>query len=233
VKTGPRPHDNDRWGRARPRNGGNTLDTVTNYTLPAAAPAPAAPAGRDLPVLEVRFPATYAWGAMAFGCVFFLLGLVFALLNHHRNPGPGLLISTAALVAVIGANYWRGHLHVVVRLTPRQLVLRREGAVDWDAIAHVQANTIDSSYRGTATRSQFVCIKLKSPPAPKGRLDGFLRNAKRAISGYDIIVPGSELSCTADWFVAECRKRMAAAGASGLDGPSSHPRSAATPLAAA
>jgi len=67
--------------------------------------------------------------------------------------------------------------------------------------------------RGTPTRSDFVCIKLKSPPAPGGRLDAFLRNAKRKISGYDIIVGGSELSCTAEWFVAECRQRMAAAGA--------------------
>jgi hypothetical protein len=163
---------------------------------------------------------------MAFGCVFFLLGLVFALLNHHRNLRSGLLLSTAALAAVIAANWWRGHLHVVARLTARQLVLRRDGAVDWDAIAHVQVNTIQSSYRGSPTRSEFICIKRKSPPAPKGKLDGFLRKAKRAISGYDIIVPGSELSCTADWFVAECRKRMAAAGASAADG-AEHPQSAA------
>ena len=211
VKAGACSHDNDRWGRARPRRG-ITLDTVTHYARPAGPPVVAGSLGHDLPVLEVRFPATYAWLAMAFGCVFFLLGLVFALLNHQRHLGFGLLLSTASLAAVIAANYWRGHLHVVARLTPKQLVLRRDGAVDWETIDHIETKTIHSAYRGAATRSEFVCIKLKSRPAPKNRLDGFFRNARHAVTGYDIIVGVSELSCTADWFVAECRKRIAAAG---------------------
>ena len=151
---------------------------------------------------------------MAFGGVFFLLGLFFALLNHHRHLGPGLLLSTAALAAVIAANYWRGHLHVVARLTPRQLVLRRDGAVDWESVDHIETKTIRAAYRGTRSESEFICIRLRSRPAPKNRLDGFFRKARHAVTGYDIIVPVSELSCTADWFVAECRKRMAAAGGS-------------------
>jgi hypothetical protein len=52
----------------------------------------------------------------------------------------------------------------------------------------------------------------ESPPPPKDRLDAFFRKARRAVSGYDIILGASELSCTAEWFVAECRRRMAAAG---------------------
>jgi len=35
---------------------------------------------------------------------------------------------------------------------------------------------------------------------------------KTAVTGYDIIVPGNELSCTVDFFVAECKKRIASAG---------------------
>jgi hypothetical protein len=61
-------------------------------------------------------------------------------------------------------------------------------------------------------RSDFVCIRLKSRPAQKGRLHGFFQRVKHAVTGYDIIVPESELSCGAEQFVAECRKRMAACG---------------------
>ena len=178
--------------------------------------AGAGEAGPTLPDVVIRFPATSAIGAMGFGALFFCLGLWIASVNHHRNLGVGLSLSLASVAAVVGANYWRRHLHVVARLTARQLVLRRDGAVDWGDIAEIKANTIHTYYRGAARQSDFVCIRLKSGPAPKGKLDRFFRNARRAVSGYDIIVGASELSCTAEWFVAECRKRMAAAGAAGV-----------------
>jgi hypothetical protein len=170
--------------------------------------------GADLPVVVLRFPARYAWLAMGFGAAFFLLGLWVALLASHGSVGAGVLISAASLAAVAGAEYWRRHLHVVAELTPRQLVLRRDGAVNWADVAAVEVHTVRASYRGTPTRSDFVCIRLKSPPAAKGKLDGFMRKARRAVSGYDIILGGAELSCTAEWFAAECRRRIAAAGAS-------------------
>ena len=168
----------------------------------------------DLPVIEVRFPPAYAWLAIGMSAVFLLLGLVLALLDR-RNLGVGALISTAALAATAGAIYWLGHLHVVARLTPSQLVLRRDGAVNWADVAAIEAVEIRSTYRGTPTTSRFICIRLKNRPAPRGGLQGFMLRAKRGITGYDVIVPGNELSCTADWFLAECHKRMAAAGAPG------------------
>jgi hypothetical protein len=149
---------------------------------------------------------------MGIGAVFFLLGLFIILLNPHRNLGPGLLIAAASVAAIVGANYWRQHLHVVAQLTPQQLILRREGAVNWTDIAAIEIKEIHSR-RATPTESRFACIRLKSRPAAKGRLDGFMQKVKHAVTGYDIIVPASELSCDADWFVAECHKRMAAAGA--------------------
>jgi hypothetical protein len=203
-------NDNDRSGRARDRQG-VALNAASNHNAPApdARPAYSGQSEEDFPVVVVRFPALYAWMAIGFAGLFFLLGLVFAVLNR-RNPVPGLSISAISVAAVLGANYWRLHLHVVAQLSPRQLVLRRDGAVNWGDIAELELKTIRASYRATPSESQFICIKLRSRPAPRGALDGFLRNAKRAISGYDIIVPASELSCGADWFVAECRKRMAA-----------------------
>jgi hypothetical protein len=35
---------------------------------------------------------------------------------------------------------------------------------------------------------------------------------KGDVTGYDIIIPGYELSQPADWFIAECQKRMSASG---------------------
>jgi len=191
------------------------LDTATINDAPATPPgADAAPtADAALPVIVIRFPATYAWLAIGFGGLFFLLGILFALLQPHRNLAFGAFLSTVSLAAAIGANYWRQHLLVVAQLTPRQLILRRDGTVNWSDIAAIEKKEIHSSYRGTAGTSQFARIRLKSRPAPKGRLHGFLQKAKHAVTGYDIIVPASELSCTADWFVAECHKRMAAASA--------------------
>ena len=168
----------------------------------------------DLPDIEVRFPPTYAWLAIGFSGIFFVLGLVFALLDR-RNLGVSVLISTASLAGLAAGTYWLQHLHVVARLTPTQLVLRRDGAVNWADIASIKLVEIRASYRGTPTRAELVCIKLKNRPPRKAGLEGFMARARHAITGVDIIVPGNELSCPAAWFLAECQKRMAAAGVSG------------------
>jgi hypothetical protein len=181
----------------------------------------------DLPVIEVRFPPTYAWIAIGFSGIFFVLGLVFALLDR-RNLGVSVLISTASLAGLVGATYWLQHLHVVARLTPTQLVLRRDGTVNWADIAEIKLVEIRASYRGTPTRAELVCIKLKTPPPRKAGLEGFMARARHAVTGVDIIVPGNELSCPTAWFLAECQKRMAAAGAPGAgDAPPQSDYSAA------
>jgi hypothetical protein len=165
-----------------------------------------------LPDITIRLPATYAWAAMAGAALFFLLGLTFVVINPHRNQGIGLFLCTASLAAMIGANYWRHHLHVVARLTPRQLILRRDGPVNWHEIAAVDIKEIHGSYRGVSERSRFACIRLRNRPPPKNRLDAVLHKFKHAVTGYDIIVPASELSRPIEWFVAECKKRIAAEG---------------------
>ena len=167
------------------------------------------------PNLEIRFTPVYAWMTIGFGVIFFLLGFFIALLGHHRNLGFGFVICLISVPAVIGANYWRKHLHIVAQMTPGQLVLRRDGSIDWDNIAAIENKEIRSSYHGARGRSEFVCIRLKNKPAPKNRWDSFFLKAKHAITGYDVIVPANDMSCTADWFIAECRKRMAAMNVSG------------------
>ena len=187
---------------------------MRNDAFPTSPAAAVPDAGAALPVIVVRFPPTYAWLAIGISGIFFLLGLVFALVDR-RNLGVSALISTASLAALAGATFWLQHLHVVAQLTPRQLILRRDGAVNWDEVVSIKKVEIRSHYRGTPVRAELVCITLKNRPAPTGRLQGFMARARHAITGCDIIVPGNELSCPADWFVAECHKRMAAAGPSG------------------
>ena len=175
------------------------------------APAPPTP-DSSAHTITIRFSATYAWAAMAAAALFFLLGLAFIVINPHRNLGFSLFLCTASLAALIGANYWRHHLHVVARLTPQQLILARDGPVNWRDIAAIEIKEIHArSYHGVSERSRFACIRLKHPRPPKNRLDGFLHKFKHAVTGYDIIVPASELSCPIEWFVAECRKRIDAA----------------------
>lgn len=150
-----------------------------------------------LPTIEIRFPATYAWIAMVFGAVFFFTGFLVA----GQNTALGLFISALALAAIIGGYYWRQHLHVVARLTPRQLILRRGGKVEWTEIEVIDKKTLRPTIKGVRHRADYACIKLtKRRPSEPG-LAGFL-------GGYDIIVPHHDLSCTVDWFIAECNKRI-------------------------
>jgi hypothetical protein len=179
----------------------------------ATAQPSAATTDAPLPDIEIRFTPVYAWLTMGFGVLFFVLGLFFVFWGHHRNPGLGVFISVTAVAAGIGANYWRKHLHIVAQMNSRQLVLRRDGTIDWDNIAAIENKEIRASYHGAPTRSEWICIKLKNKPTPKDRWQGFFLKAKSAITGYDIILGADELSCTADWFIAECRKRMDAASA--------------------
>jgi hypothetical protein len=62
--------------------------------------------------------------------------------------------------------------------------------------------------RQTTADTEFVCIKLKNARPPAKGLNAKLMRLKAAVTGYDIIVPGNELGCTVDFFVAECQKRM-------------------------
>ena len=160
-------------------------------------------------VIVIRFPSLYAKGLMAAGVIFLILGLLFASpLAAGRNVGLGLFISVLSIAAIVGGNYWRQHLHVVARMTPRELFLRRDGTVRWDEIAAIEKREVSMSYGYKRGGSTFVCIKLRTPRPPKQGLEGAMLKFKAALTGYDIIVGEAELSGGADWFIAECRKRM-------------------------
>jgi hypothetical protein len=118
--------------------------------------SPSNDASALLPTIEVRFPATYAWIAIVFGVIFLFLGAMVA----GQNTGLGLFISALSLAAVIGANYWRHHLHVVARMTPRQLILRRGGTVDWTDIAAIDKKALRASYKGARHQAEYIRIKL-------------------------------------------------------------------------
>jgi hypothetical protein len=165
------------------------------------------------PIIEIRFSPLYAWLLVGFGVVFFLLGLWIASpLIARQNVGFGLFLAVLAVAAIVGGNYWRHHLHVVARLTPRQLFLRRAGTVSWTEIAAIEKREVRARYKGAAHGSEYICIKLKTGrPVQKG-LEGFMLKLKADVTGYDIIIPGYELSRPADWFIAECQKRMSASG---------------------
>jgi hypothetical protein len=168
---------------------------------------------KPIAVLIIRFPPLYAWIVIGVGAVFLLLSLVFAALGSaHNNLGFDAFLAIVSVAAIVGGNYWRHHLHVVARLTPEHLFLRREGAIDWADIATIEKGTLRLSRRQTQAESEFACITLKHPRAPRSGLEATLSRLKSAVTGYDIIVPGNELSCTVDFFVAECKKRMAPAG---------------------
>jgi hypothetical protein len=160
-----------------------------------------------LPVLEIRFTAAYAWILIGSGAIFFLL----AFLVGSKNAGLGVFIAILSVGGIFGGNYWRHHLHVVARMTPRQLVLQRGGTVSWADIAAIEKKTIRLPYKGVSQESAYVCIKLKTPRKAPDKVQDFLDKVKKAaLGGYDIVVPDSELSCSADWFIAECKKRMVA-----------------------
>jgi hypothetical protein len=166
-----------------------------------------------LPVVELRFPPLYAWLLVGIGVAFAVLGLFLRLTTTHA-PGLAVFIAVCGVAGAAGGNYWRHHLHCVARLTPRQLYLQREGTIDWTNIAAIEKKQLKTTYRGVRNTSEFVCITLKKKRPVNDRLTGFMHNLKSTITGYDIIVPDTELSCTADWFLAECRKRMDAASGS-------------------
>ena len=112
-------------------HGGMTAASATFRSAqpgaPATAPARAHETGATLPVIDIRLTAIYAWLMIGFGCLVFLLGLVLAILHHGRDLGFGLCLSGISLATALGGNYWLKHLHIVAQLTPRQLILRRDG----------------------------------------------------------------------------------------------------------
>jgi len=199
-------------GRAGDRNQALSviMHTAIKDNISGTQRSGAGDASEALPTVVIRFSPVCAWIGIGFGVIGFFLGLVISLLHPHRDLRFGICLSTLSAAMVIGCNYWRKHLHIVAQLTPEKLILRRDGAVKWSEITTIEKKKLRVRYHGPAHESEYVCIRLKNRPQAKNGFDQFFHKAKHAITGYDIIVGDSEISCTADWFIAECRKRMAA-----------------------
>lgn len=180
----------------------------------------------SLPDIELRLSSLYAWLLMGFGVIFFFLGLLFASPTaKHPNIGLGILICAISAAAIIGGNYWRHHLPVMAAIRRRGLyrssVQGRPMLIEWSNIAEIQKKSIALMRHGVTQNSELVFIKLKKPisandalsknfPAYKRFQDALLKGIKdNLLGGYDFYInPQDEFLRSADWFIAECKKRM-------------------------
>lgn len=174
-------------------------------TTPRTTPA--------LPDIELRFSPMYAWLLMGFGALFCLMGLYLAFgLPQMRGLVGGLLLSAASVGAIFGGDYWRKHLPVVVRMTEKQLVISRGLVADWTEIASIEKKSLGISRYGARNNTEWVCFKLKKNRVAKDARQESFNKFRSALFGSDFVFsPQQEVMEDADWFMAECRKRMDAA----------------------
>lgn len=115
---------------------------------------------------------------------------------------------------------------VMVRMSRRHLSLPgmwpRRLVIDWTEIAAIDKKNVTLFRHGVRHQSEFVCIKLKRSPAANDplsqaspaykRLNEALQKSVKAIVGdYDVCLnPQDDFMRTADWFIAECNKRLPA-----------------------
>lgn len=208
------------------RKSKRVVTTIMGTQPKLAASSSAAKFSTAEPDLEIRLNPLYAWMLIIFGGIFFLLGLMMAApIGKTRNVGLGLLISFASAVAIVGGNYWRQHLPIMVRMTPRELILSRSWprstVIAWANLAELDKKSINLTRHGVRHSSELVFIKLKSPLPTADPLSASSSAYKRfnemlltgiknnLLGGYDLwINPQDEFSRSADWFIGECRKRM-------------------------
>ena len=197
--------------------------TISAPARPTVTAKPSGPM-RDI---ELRLNPMYAWIAMGAGTAFLLLGLfILAAPSKSLGRGPGMLISLISIAAIIGGNYFRHHLPVMVRMTSRQLSLPgmwpRRLVIDWTNISAIDKKTVTLFQHGVRQQAELVCIKLKNPPTVNDPLsqaypaykrfnEALQKGAKALVGGYDVVInPLDNFMRTADWFIAECKKRMPA-----------------------
>lgn len=179
--------------------------------------------------IELRLSPLYPWGLIAFGAMMFIVGLLSFSSQTGGHNGLAIFICLASAATMIGSNYWRHHLPVMVRMTSRQLLIPgqwpRRVVIDWNNIADIQKKTLAISRYGARNQTEFVLIKLKEPlpvddplsrayPAYKRMNQAFVKGIGRAIlGGYDMAINPLDFFRTADWFIDECKKRMTDASA--------------------
>ena len=198
----------------------------TTISAPARANIAARQPGA-IPDIELRLNPMYAWIVIGAGVASLLLGLfILAAPSKSLGRGAGILISLISIAAIIGGNYFRQHLPVMGRMTPRQFSLPgmwpRKLVIDWTNISAIDKKTVMLFRHGVRQESELVCIKLKNPPAANDPLsqasptykcfnEALMKGAKALVGGYDVVInPLDQFMRTADWFIAECKKRMPA-----------------------
>jgi hypothetical protein len=204
------------------------MNSATSNNAAATARARAAGVISVGPDIELRLSPLYAWLLIGFGGVCLFLGILVAFPGAKgHNTGLGVLICLASIGAVGAGNYWRKHLPVMVRMTSRELSLPkmwpRRVIVPWSEIAVIEKRTLTGFRLGVRQVSEHVCIKLKNPlpsndrlseswPAYKRLNDSLMNGVKNnLLGGYDLFLnPQDEFLRDADWFIAECKKRMEA-----------------------
>jgi hypothetical protein len=204
------------------------MDSATSNNAVATARDRATGVISVLPDIELRLSPLYAWLLIGFGGVCLFLGILVASpAAKGHNTGLGVLICLASMGAIGGGNYWRKHLPIMVRMTSRELSLPkmwpRRVIVPWSEIAVIEKKTLTGFRRGVRQISEHVCIKLKNPlpsndrlseswPAYKRLNDALMNGVKNnLLGGYDLFLnPQDEFLRDADWFIAECKKRMEA-----------------------
>src|SRR5262249_53344992 len=96
---------------------------ASSSRTPAASSFVGTSKAAPLPVITIRFSPLWAWLLIGISAAFLLLGIYLAITVRHQSNIP-VVISGLAVVGMLGGHYWRHHLHVVARMTPRQLILR-------------------------------------------------------------------------------------------------------------
>ncbi|HWY69588.1 MAG TPA: hypothetical protein VNX88_13045 [Terriglobales bacterium] len=180
-----------------------------------------------MPDIELRLSGLYAWIVIVSGLVFFFLSLLFmAPQSKGRNVGLGVFLCLLSIGAVIGGNYWRHHMPVMVRMSRSHLSLPgmwpRRLVIGWSEIEAIDKKTVSVLRHGVRQSSEFVCIKLRKTPAATDPLsqawpaykrlnEALVKGVKTLVGGYDVFInPAQDFMRDTDWFIAECRKRMPA-----------------------
>jgi hypothetical protein len=156
--------------------------------------------------LEIQFNPLYAWLLVAFGCVFFSLGLfIMTPWAVGGSVSGGLLICLASACGFAGGVFWLKHLPVILRFTSQELQLPGSAPVRWNEIETVDVRTIHIRRNPVS----YACIKLKTKRNADSTMRRVFEAARDAILGdYDIVLDEQRYARPAEWIAAECRRRL-------------------------
>lgn len=138
--------------------------------------------------IEIRLTPTYAWMAMGFGVLFFLLGVLFMIpLMPRHNYLLGLAVMVTSALVFFAGRWWARNLPVCVRIGPQGLEF--VGNKITYLLSDISEVGVHRLYLGKWRT--FFCLRLRPGCAEKykGHSGGIMQTAVSAIIGeWDIIV---------------------------------------------